>query len=208
MGSTDNERFFCILGGDGSGKTTLLNALALRCPEIVTVSWKRLSAVTVLPDLLPGLSPPETLRRLGPRSRAAMFCYLASLEFEMIIEPALKAGKTVVVDSYWYKFVAKMRVLNMAAPFLYPVVQSLPHPDRIIFLDTPVELALERKSDMNFFDCNGDIANFLTFQRALSETMLGFVESLPLSRIDGRARPEAILERVVEICCAVSAAPA
>lgn len=198
------ERFFCLLGGDGSGKTTLLNALATRHPDLMTVHWKELSSVTLLPRLFPDLNPPETLRRLGPNSRAAQFCYLAALEYEMIVQPALAAGKTVIVDSYWYKFVAKMRVLDMAAPFLYPVCQSLPSPDRIIFLDTPLELARERKSEMNFFDCNGDAANFMTFQEALRRTMLDFVAGLPLTRLDGRASIDDLLDRVAEICVAAA----
>lgn len=202
MNESTNERFFCLLGGDGAGKTTLLDALALRHPEIVTLSWKQLSNVTLLPDILPGLSPQDTLQRLGPRSRAAQFCYLAALEYEMVIEPALIAGKTVVVDSYWYKFVAKMQVLDLAAPFLYTVCQALPRPERIIYLDTPVELALERKSSINFFECNGEIANFLSFQRAIRKTMLEYVGSIPLTFIGGHLKANDMLDQAQAIICA------
>ncbi|MDQ1817121.1 hypothetical protein RBA41_27825 [Massilia sp. CCM 9210] len=199
MNDPANDRFFCLLGGDGSGKSTLLDALAIRCPDIVTVNWKQLSSVTLLPELLPGLSPHDTLRCLGPRSRAAQFCYLAALEYEMMIEPALAEGKTVVVDSYWYKFVAKMEVLEMAAPFLEPLCQTLPRPGHIVYLDTPVALALERKSDINFFECNGDVANFMPFQRAIRETMLEYVAAIPLTRIDGRLSARDMLAQAMDV---------
>lgn len=193
-------RFLCLLGADGSGKTTLLEALERRHPQIVTVHWRQLASVTLLPELLPGLDPPETFRRLGPLSRAAQFCYLAALEYEMLVKPAVEAGRTVIVDSYWYKFVAKMRVLNMAAPYLYDVCESLPSPKCVLFLDTPLETARERKSNMNFFDCNGHVDRFVTFQTQLRDVMLGFVDGLPVVRLDGLASPDVVAEAVAEIC--------
>ncbi len=199
-------RFLCLLGSDGSGKTTLLEALEQRHPEIVTVHWKQLSYVTLLPDLFPGLDPPETFRRLGPLSRAAQFCYLAALEYEMLVAPAVEAGQVVIVDSYWYKFVGKMRLLGMAAPFLYEVCQSMPSPDHMLFLDTPLETARQRKSEMNFFDCNGHPDRFVKFQSDLQEVMFGFIEGLPMTRLDGLAPPDELAATVAKICRGAPAA--
>lgn len=192
--------FTCLLGGDGSGKTTLLHALEARNPEIVTVHWKQIASVTLLPSLLPGLDGPETSRRLGPLSRAGQFCYLAALEYEMLIHPALAAGKTVIVDSYWYKFVAKMRVLDMAAPFLYEVCASLPAPDQILYLDTPLETARVRKAEMNFFDCNGRPENFVPFQCALRTVMQGFIADIPVTRLDGAMPVPDLAATVANLC--------
>lgn len=192
--------FYCLLGGDGSGKTTLLHAIEARNPEIVTVHWKQIASVTLLPSLLPGLDSPETSRRLGPLSRAGQFCYLAALEYEMLIHPALAAGKTVIVDSYWYKFVAKMRVLDMAAPFLYEVCASLPAPDQILYLDTPLETARTRKTEMNFFDCNGRLENFVPFQGTLRTVMQGFVAHIPITLLNGMMPVSDLTAAVVNLC--------
>lgn len=195
----ETGQFFCLLGVDASGKTTLLNAIADRYPDITIAHWKQFSSVTMFPDLLPDLDPPETLRRLGPHSRAAQFCYLAALEYDMIIGPALAMHRPVIVDSYWYKFAAKMKVLDMAAPFLYSVCQSLPKPEAVLFLDTPIEIAHQRKREMNFFECNGRPADFVPFQRLVRATMLHLAEDVPQLRIDGRAPLEALVQQVVEI---------
>ncbi|MBN3834981.1 hypothetical protein [Burkholderia sp. Ac-20344] len=191
--------FFCLLGVDASGKTTLLNAIADRYPDITIAHWKQFSSVTLFPDLLPDLDPPETLRRLGPHSRAAQFCYLAALEYDMIVRPALAQGRPVIVDSYWYKFAAKMKVLDMAAPFLYSVCQSLPKPEKVLFLDTPLEIAHRRKREMNFFECNGRPADFVPFQQLVKTAMLHLAADVPLQRIDGRASLEELIRQVVEI---------
>ncbi|KVA72440.1 hypothetical protein WL04_21905 [Burkholderia ubonensis] len=184
---------------DASGKTTLLNAIADRYPDITIAHWKQFSTVTLLPDLLPDLDPPETLRRLGPNSRAAQFCYLAALEYDMIIRPALAKHRPVIVDSYWYKFAAKMKVLDMAAPFLYSVCQSLPKPEAVLFLDTPIEIAHQRKREMNFFECNGRPADFVPFQRQVRAAMLNLAAGVPLLRIDGREPLEALIQQAVGI---------
>jgi thymidylate kinase len=192
--------FYCLLGGDGSGKTTLLQALEARHPEIVTVHWKQIASVTLLPSLLPGLDGPETSRRLGPLSRAAQFCYLAALEYEMLIHPALAAGKTVIVDSYWYKFVGKMRVLDMAAPFLYEVCASLPAPGHILYLDTPLETSRARKGELNFFECAGRPDNFVPFQAALRSAIHGFITDIPQTLLDGRMSVADLVATVADLC--------
>lgn len=207
MSRPEIGRFFCLLGADGSGKTTLLNALKDRHPEIVTVHWKQLSSVTLLPTLLPGLDPPETLRSLKPFSRAAQLCYLAALEYEMLVQPAVEAGKTVLVDSYWYKFVAKMRVLDMAAPFLCQVCTSLPAPDCILYLDTPLETARDRKSNMNFFDCNGHVESFVAFQRDLQVAMFEFIADIPVMRLDGLMPLQDLTAMAADICHLVDPLP-
>ncbi|MEX3900957.1 hypothetical protein [Paraburkholderia sp. BR10954] len=195
----ETGQFFCLLGVDASGKTTLLNAISDRYPDITIAHWKQFSTVTLFPDLLPDLDPPETLRRLGPNSRAAQFCYLAALEYDMIVRPALAQRHPVIVDSYWYKFAAKMKVLDMAAPFLYSVCRSLPKPGKVLFLDTPVEIAHQRKHEMNFFECNGRPADFVPFQQLVKATMLHLAADVPLLRIDGRAPLEELIQQVVEI---------
>lgn len=185
MNDLDTNRFICLLGIDGSGKSTLLNAVASQYPELVIADWHQFPGVSQIPTLAPGLDPPEVLRQLGPYARAAQLCYFAALEYDTVIRPAVAAGRPVIVDSYWYKFAAKMRVLEMAAPFLYTACQSLPSPMKVVFLDTPAEIACHRKQNLNFFECKGQPTEFIPFQRAVRAEMLRFVREIPLIYLDG-----------------------
>lgn len=177
--------FVCILGGDGSGKSTLIKRLKKLRPTWAFAHWKQFSAVTQLSSIAPGLDPPETLKILGPNARAAQLCYLAALEYDAIVSPAIMARRPVIVDSFWFKFAAKMKVLDMAAPFLYEVCLGLPNPALILFLDTPLALAKARKASINFFECGGIPKDFIAFQAAIRQVMLGFVAQLPMVKLDG-----------------------
>lgn len=187
-------RLICFLGIDGSGKTTLLETLSSMHPEAVTVHWMLLENLTRVPTLDPGIGPHEVLRRLGPYSRAALLTYLAAVECETMIEPALRQGRTVLVDSYWYKFAAKMKVSEGAASFLYTACAGLREPDLVVFVDTPVEVAFARKSSFNWFDETP--GGFLEFQSRVRLEMLRLVGHLPQLRLDGR-RPAGELARQV-----------
>jgi thymidylate kinase len=181
-----SDRFLCLLGIDGSGKSAMLDALSARRDDIVAIHWSQIVAGMTVPMLPSDLTPVQVLQRLGPYARAAQLCYIAALEYDMMIRPALEQNKIVIVDSYWYKFSAKMRVLGMAAPFLDEACQALPRPAQVLFLDTAPEIARRRKPNPNFFECGGDPTSFVAFQVALRIEMFRLIRDLPVTILDGR----------------------
>lgn len=204
-GPPESPRFLCLLGIDGSGKSALLEALRCRRRDVVTVHWSQIVAGMTIPTLPPGLGPVEVLRQLGPYARAAQLCYIAALEYDTVVRPALAEGQLVVVDSYWYKFSAKMNVLGLAAPFLELACRALPSPSRVVFLDTPPETACRRKPHPNFFECAGDPDGFIPFQHAVRAEMLRLVGRLPVVFLDGRAPLDEQTCAIEKMCADVCA---
>ena len=62
-----------------------------------------------------------------------------------VIFPALKEGKTVICDRYFYSCLANLRARGYADDeWIYEISQYFPKPDVAFFLDVPVETAIAR----------------------------------------------------------------
>ena len=62
-----------------------------------------------------------------------------------IILPALKKGKTVICDRYFYSCLANLRARGYVNDeWIYEISESIPKPDAALFLDVPVETAVGR----------------------------------------------------------------
>lgn len=179
-------KFLSVVGIDGSGKSTLLRRVAQTHRSIRLLHWQEFEAVTRIQEQLgaPAATAPEVLHLLGPHSRAGLLSYIASLEYELVIEPTVAAGSSVIVDSYWYKFVAKMLVAGAAAPTLLPACQALPPPDGVFFLEIDPERAYLRKEHVNFFEANGPREEFPAFQRGVQAEMLRLLSNVPVTVVD------------------------
>ena len=62
-----------------------------------------------------------------------------------VILPALREGKTVICDRYFYSCLANLRARGyIHDEWIYEISESIPKPDAAFFLDLPVETAVER----------------------------------------------------------------
>lgn len=62
-----------------------------------------------------------------------------------VILPALREGKTVICDRYFYSCLANLRARGyIDDEWIYEISESIPKPDAAFFLDLPVETAVER----------------------------------------------------------------
>lgn len=62
-----------------------------------------------------------------------------------IILPALKEGKTVICDRYFYSCIANLRARGyIHDEWIYEISESILKPDAAFFLDVPVETAVRR----------------------------------------------------------------
>lgn len=195
-----SDRFVCLLGIDGSGKTSILNALASRAPEYTVIDWHPFVGVSQIPTFPPGLHHAEVLERLGSHSRAALLLYFVSLEFDLLIRPAVAEGRAVIVDSYWYKFAAKERVIGIAPAYLYEAYGALPHPRKVVFLDTPPEVAFGRKKTFTSYEARGGKWNFVPFQAAVRAEMLRLISDLPHVILDGCLPPPELAALLLREC--------
>ena len=62
-----------------------------------------------------------------------------------VIFPALKEGKTVICDRYFYSCLANLRARGYTKDkWIYEISKAIPKPDLAFFLDVPVDIAIAR----------------------------------------------------------------
>lgn len=171
------KQFVVIAGIDGSGKTTLIEALAKKESSWEFTNWKKFEKVIDKSFDPVGTSTPAFIEGLSPFTRSALFLYNFGLQLDKIIHPILETGGTIISDSYWYKFTAKMYVTGHGDKGLLSSCGLLLKPDKIIFLDTAPEIAFQRKMSFNFYESFGDRDNFVNFQTEVRQQILNFIPS-------------------------------
>jgi thymidylate kinase len=169
------KQFVVICGIDGSGKTTLINALEKENKNWSFTNWQKFSKVFDKSYEKEDTTNPQFIEGLSPFTRSALFLYLFGLQLDKIIFPGLRRGNTIISDSYWYKFVAKMEVTKHGEEELLRVCVSLLKPDKIILIDTAPEVAFQRKTSFNFYETNGDKSNFINFQTEIRSKILNYI---------------------------------
>jgi len=144
---------------------------ATRCP--------RCSHRTRLPRSRPDLLP--------KRERCSVGGHLVA-QYEYLVRPSIESGTTTLLDSYYYKLLAKERLLGFAHPSLEMLCAELPQPDHVIYISVDPEESLRRKrgviSPYEHFPSTGP-SSYVEFQRALGAAMLASLEHIPHVVLDG-----------------------
>ena len=192
-------QFWTVLGGDYAGKSEVLGRLRDQTgwPVISyddpylhgypVVRWLRESAFF------------EAYRQLGqPYSADLAFSLLTPIVLYLRDELLRRAADgPAVVDSYYYKLLAKGIVTGLADESATASWRALlyPRPEGVIFLDVAPEVAWDRSCGaVNPFEYHGaepSWAGFARFQRDLRRVMLDQIKELPVLAIDAnRPAPE------------------
>lgn len=181
-------------GIDGSGKTTtaglLVDVLAAGGVAALHVDKQRPPVqpgyagdhLRALADQMWCASRNAPIHQLGELHwiylNAAYFCGL----FAAVIAPAVRAGHTVVVDSWINKFVARVstngeRTVDEVLALLAPV----PQPDLVFLLDVAPATVAARKTDFNQSE-RGPLGNqrgdFVSYQAGVRQVLLGLADSM------------------------------
>lgn len=194
----DRGHFIVLIGIDGSGKSTLLRALA--DAGVHTTSWHDLRSHDV-PAMLAPNAPTEIKARLTPLSRSMFIGGHLVAQYEYLVRPALDLGQDVVLDSYYFKLLAKERLLGFAQPALESLCLELPQPDALILIDTPPELSWSRKAgELSSYEHFGapTRSNYLAFQEGIDAALRDAAHTLPSAVLDGRQLPSALLADALE----------
>jgi thymidylate kinase len=194
-----HARFLCVAGIDGAGKSSVLRRLKEHNPRIEIAEWKRFEPNLRIPTLDDRLSVTEMMARLDTHARSAALLYVASLQYDQVIRPALASGRIVIADSYWYKLLAREQVRGQVAAFLEPALNELPVPAHIYFLDTPPDVALARKSALSFAELDGDLASFVRFQRHVRARMRALFAGVPTTMLDGRRPVHELADAIAQL---------
>lgn len=165
MNSPVRGRFITLEGGEGTGKSTLQQALQSQLAE---------QGIEALLTREPGGSPrAEAVRALvlnppggtafSPLAEALLMNAARSDHLDLLIRPALAAGKWVVCD----RFSDSTRVYQGVSGAVSPDVLldmerhvvTDTRPDLTLVLDAPVSLALERRAarggNLDVFEARG-----------------------------------------------------
>lgn len=193
------RRFSVLLGPDGAGKSSVMGRLAETLP-----AWRMVSTDPgfVAPEhalvsrlrrdlhdrLLPGLGTAYSADFLATMLQTAVVHVRDQVRH---VDPEVP----VLVDSYYYKILAKCRLAGVQDSRMYAWWRSFPRPSQVIFLDVSPEAAWHRRGDgaeVNALEHDGDDADwpgFERYQRNLRKLLLEEVRDLPVTMV--REHPDA-----------------
>ncbi|MFJ5044485.1 hypothetical protein [Streptomyces sp. NPDC088719] len=195
----EERPFSVLLGTDGAGKSSVMGRLAPLLPE-----WQLISvdSTLVAPQhalitrlrkdlqdyLLPGLGTVYSPDFLASVLQTAV----VHLRDQVL---ARDPRAPMLVDSYYYKILAKCRMAGVQDSRIYSWWRSFPQPDQVVFLDVSAESAWRRRGDgaqLNVLEYDGATADwegFERYQKNLRKLLLEEVGELPVTIL--REQPDA-----------------
>lgn len=183
--------FFVLLGPDYAGKSAAMSRLAGELPgwRFVSVDDAFLPPGHELLGKLKRQLVKEALPVLG-RTYSADFAAALMQTAVVHLRDQLTAPSgrgPALVDSYYYKILAKCRLMTAGEHPMFAWWRSFPRPRRVLYLDVPPELAWRRSGSgarANRSEHYGEHpcrASFTAFQADLRRLMLAEVRHLPVS---------------------------
>ncbi|MER7795407.1 hypothetical protein [Streptomyces sp. NPDC097640] len=190
---TTQSGFSVLLGPDYAGKSSVMSEFARSSPSWRLISTderflqpahaligrlRRDMAVDVLPSLGRDYSPEFTASML----QTAVVHLRDRIEESDTLSPTL-------VDSYYYKILAKCRLAGLWDNPMFTWWRSFPQPRRVVFLDVSTTTAWRRSgngADTNRLEYYGDHPDegaFAAYQTTLRRLMLDEISHLPVTVI-------------------------
>lgn len=187
-------RFAVLLGPDYAGKSTTMARLADEPSpwELVSVDDAFLAPQHALLARLRRDLVGDVLSSLGDAYSpdfVAGLMQLAVLHLRDRVERA-DPDRPVLVDSYYYKMLAKCRLAGVPGNPMFDWWRSFPQPDRVVYLDVPPQTAWLRSRDgaaANRLEHYGDRADrdsFTAYQADLGKLLLEEVSHLPVTVVE------------------------
>ncbi|MEV4506958.1 hypothetical protein [Streptomyces klenkii] len=183
--------FWVLLGTDYCGKSSVLEALADGRSAIHPVSYDR--------HMLPEEYAPHaglhgllgTALRDGGTYSGDFVLSLLQVGVVYLRDRAVggPAGRTVLLDSYYYKVLAKCRLLGLDGDRAFRWWRTFPQPSGVVLLDVDPEDAWRRSGEgallnpMEHYGTAGTRAEFLRFQADLRVLLLDEVARLPVAHV-------------------------
>ena len=188
-----SAEFWVILGPDHAGKSSVLSAVA-RNTGWPTVSYddQFLAAEFAMIGHLRDDFLSEALHGVGERYSADFVLSILQAAVLFLRDEAVRhsGAGPVLVDSYYYKILAKCRLSGLVNEVLFRWWRSFPAPRGVILLDTDPGTAWRRAAGdggVNRFEHYGDRPTrraFDRFQRDLRRQLMVEVGGVPVTRLD------------------------
>lgn len=203
----DAPPFCVLLGPDYAGKSTAMSQLAETSSpwRLVSVDDAFLGTDHRLIARLRRDLVTETLPALGTAYSPDFAATLMQTAVVHLRDQVIGSRGPVLVDSYYYKILAKCRLLGAGESPLFAWWRRLPQPARVLYLDVPPETAWRRSgegADLNRLEHYGDRpdrAGFAAYQADLRKIMLEEIRHLPVSVVDARGTVERTVRAIREV---------
>lgn len=193
--------FFVFEGIDGSGKSTVVKRLA---------GELRNRGFDVLETCEPtGSEWGRKIRRIAAEGRAGIspskeawyFIKDRRLHVEEEIKPALESGKIVLCDRYYFSAIAYQGALGLSKREICRINEEehhFPVPDRVFFLDVPLEAALARITGNRPEGANAgyEKKEFLEKVKAIFDSTM---EGSNFVRVDATQPPEKVGDAILKV---------
>ncbi len=185
---------FCVLlGPDYAGKSSVLSALGS-----VASPWHYISVDdeflgpehTLLADLRRQLVRDALPRLDATYSVDFVMSLMQTAVLYMRDQVVVNSGRPVLVDSYYYKILAKCRLICGADHPMFAWWRTFPRPRRVLYLDVSPWTAWRRVGTrvnrLEHYGEQPDWPGFESFQTDLGKVMLDEVRDVPVTVIGER----------------------
>jgi thymidylate kinase len=189
--------FSVVLGPDYAGKSTLLTEMAGHGMHCVSYDKEFVGRETALINDLRGAFLKRALPAAGDVYSRDFVVTLLQTSVIYLRDEMLRAAagdRPVVVDSYYYKVLAKCRLTGLVNEQMFGWWRAFPQPGQVIFIDVDTRTAwrrCDRGARLNPFEYYGatpTFDGFRAFQDDLRRLLVEEVGALPVNRIDGGDR--------------------
>jgi thymidylate kinase len=199
--------FVVLLGPDYAGKSAAMAELA-RSPSpwrCVSVDDSFIGPGHELIGRLKRHLVTDTLPALGTSFSFDFAMSMLQTAVVHLRDQVADRRQPALVDSYYYKILAKCRLIGGADTPLFSWWRSFPQPSRVLYLDVSPETAWLRTragattNRLEHYGEQADQATFTTFQADLRTTMLGEVEGLPVTVLRERSDVASTVRDIREV---------
>lgn len=196
--------FWTLVGPDGSGKSTVLDLLHRKHGwRVISYDDEYLGGYPLIRTLRERWIPDAFLRCGERYTSELVLAALHPIVLHLRDEVARSTGdEPVIVDSYYYKLLAKCSLLGVRHQPTFDIWRSFPQPTGVFWLDVPPTLAWQRSGygrHVNPFEHYGaapDQFGFVRLQSDLRAAVLAELPGIPVTDIDGRGTPEALVSAI------------
>jgi thymidylate kinase len=203
---TGETGFSVLLGPDYAGKSSVLLTLARAGWQCVSYDDELVRPECSEVNELLGGFVPRAVRGIGTYYSPDFVVTLLQTAVVYLRDQVLRAppGAPVIVDSYYYKILAKCMLTGLVNEEMFAWWRSFPRPRQVIFLDVDPETAWQRCGQgarSNPFEHYGAAPTregFVRFQTDLRQLMLAEVDAVRLAVIEATGGVEHVADAVIQ----------